>query len=67
MDPTSELYSVEKVVNPELDQALPSLPVISELDDEPTKQELLEALNSPPSDKAIGEDNLPAEVLKRKQ
>ena len=60
----SELYSAEKEVNPELDQALPSLPVISELDDEPTKQELLEALNSLPSGKATGEDNIPAEVLK---
>ena len=59
----SDLYSVER----HLDQnvQLPSLPVMAELDDEPSIDELSKAIDVLSSGKAPGSDAIPAELLKR--
>lgn len=61
----SDLYSHERNADLELlEQALPQLPEMSELDIPPTEEELSEAIDALSSGKAPGNDNIPAEVLK---
>ena len=60
----SELYAKENVVTEEALDAFECLPVLQELDREPTLNDLSEALDSLTSGKAPGKDGIPAEVLK---
>ena len=60
----SELYSRENVVTKEALNNIECLPVLEELDSEPTLAEIKAALDSLASSKAPGKDNIPAEVLK---
>ena len=57
----SELYSIVNVVTEEAVNAIDCLALLEELDSEPTREELNEALDS---GKAPGKDSIPAEVLK---
>ncbi|KAI8513321.1 hypothetical protein Bbelb_099600 [Branchiostoma belcheri] len=59
-----ELYSQESAVSQDALDSIDDLPVIAELDAEPTMEELSKAIDSMPSWKAPGEDNIPAEVIK---
>ncbi|XP_066482784.1 DBIRD complex subunit ZNF326 isoform X2 [Tiliqua scincoides] len=60
----SELYSRENVVTEEALNNIECLPVLEELDSEPTLEELNVALDSLASGKAPEKDSIPAEVLK---
>lgn len=60
----SELYARENQVSEEALNAIGCLPVLEELDCEPTLDELKGALKSLASGKAPGKDGIPAEVLK---
>ena len=60
----SELYSRENKVSEDALHAIECLPVLEELDREPTPEELSEALDSIASGKAPGKDGIPAEILK---
>ena len=59
----SELYSRENVVTEEALNNIECLPVLEELDSEPTLAEIKAALDSLASGKAPGKDNIPVEVL----
>ena len=59
-----ELYGRENLVTEEALNAIECLPMISELDREPTLEELSLALDSLASGKAPEKDGIPAEVLK---
>ena len=59
----SELYSRENVVTKEALNNIECLPVLEELDSEPSFAEIKVPLNSLTSGKALGKDNIPAEVL----
>ncbi|KAI8505331.1 hypothetical protein Bbelb_174400 [Branchiostoma belcheri] len=59
-----ELYSQESAVSQDALDSIDDLSVIAELDAEPTMEELSKAIDSMPSWKAPGEDNIPAEVIK---
>ena len=61
----SELYSRENVLTEESLNNIKSLPVLEDLDSEPTFAEIKAALDSLPSGKTPGKDNIPvgAEVL----
>ncbi|KAI8519266.1 hypothetical protein Bbelb_025230 [Branchiostoma belcheri] len=59
-----ELYSQESAVSQDALDSIDDLPVIAELDAEPTMEESSKAIDSMPSWKAPGEDNIPAEVIK---
>lgn len=59
-----DLYSQENAVSQDTLDNIDDLPVIAELDAEPTVEELSKAIDSMPSGKAPGEDNIPAEVIK---
>ncbi|CAH1277284.1 CYP3A43, partial [Branchiostoma lanceolatum] len=59
-----ELYSTENSVSQDVLDNIEDLPVIAELDAEPTLEELSKAIDSMQSGKAPGEDNIPAEVIK---
>ncbi|KXJ06125.1 hypothetical protein AC249_AIPGENE16751 [Exaiptasia diaphana] len=60
----SELYNRENMVTMEALNSVEQLPVMLELDKEPTMEELNEALKKLSSGKAPGKDGIPAEVLK---
>lgn len=59
-----ELYSRENVVTEEALNAIKCLPVLEELDSDPTLEELNLGLDSLASGKAPGQESIPAEVLK---
>ena len=59
----SELYS--NVITEEALNNIECLPVLEDLDSEPTLAEIKTALDSLASGKAPGKDNIPVEVLKR--
>ena len=63
----SNLYSKDVPANPDLEEALPTFPEATELDQEPTEQELTDAINALATGKSPGEDNIPAEILKANQ
>ena len=60
----TELYSRDNVVTEEALDNIECLPVLEELDSEPTLAEIKAALYSLASGKAPGKDNIPVEVLK---
>ena len=60
----SSLYSKERDVCPTLENEIPQLPVMCELDDEPSIEELREAIEDLSIGKSTGSDNIPAEILK---
>ena len=60
----SELYSRENAVTEEALNNIVCLPVLEELDSEPTLAEIKAALDFLASGKAPGKDNIPVEVLK---
>ena len=59
-----DLYSQEQTVNDNLEEAIPRLPEIIELDAPPTEEELSEAIDEFARGKAPGNNNIPAEILK---
>ena len=59
----SELYSKKNVVTKEALNNIKCMPVLEEMDSEPTLAEINAALDSLISGKAPGKDNIPAEVL----
>ena len=60
----SSLYSKEREVCKTLESEIPQHPVMSELDQEPTIEELKEAIDDLSIGKSCGNDNIPAEILK---
>ena len=60
----SDLYAKENLVSEDALEAIECLPVLEHLDDEPTLEEMREALDSLATGKAPGKDGIPAEVLK---
>ena len=60
----SELYSRENVVTEEALNNIKCLPVLEELDSEPSLAEIKVVLDSLASNKAPGKDNIFVEVLK---
>eukprot|EP00745_Piridium_sociabile_P043277 TRINITY_DN8831_c0_g1_i1.p1 TRINITY_DN8831_c0_g1~~TRINITY_DN8831_c0_g1_i1.p1 ORF type:complete len:1016 (+),score=240.62 TRINITY_DN8831_c0_g1_i1:1061-4108(+) len=60
----SELYARENMVTEDALDAIECLPVLEELDGEPSLEEISEALDSLASGRAPGKDGIPAEVLK---
>ena len=60
----SELYARENIVTEDALNAIECLPVLEELDEEPTLNELSKVLDSLATGKAPGKDGIPAEVLK---
>ena len=59
----SELYSRENIITGDALSNIECLPVLDELDSEPTLEEVHTALNSLASGKAPGKDSIPAEAL----
>ena len=59
-----ELYSTQNIVTDAALDALPRLPVMEELDEMPTLEELSKALDNLACGKAPGKDSIPSEVLK---
>ena len=59
-----DLYSHENIVSQEALNSLEVLPVMEELDMEPTMEELNRAIDALPSGKAPGADGIPPEVIK---
>ena len=59
-----ELYSRENLVSQEALDALEDLPVLVELDAEPTLEELSKAIDALSCGKAPGEDGIPPEIIK---
>ena len=59
-----DLYLSKNAVTEAAINSIPSLPVIKELDELPTEEELSKAINSLAKGKAPGNDGIPAEVLK---
>ena len=60
-----KLYATQNIVTDTALNALPSLPVMEELDDLPTEEELSKAIDSLACGKAPGKDGIPSEVLKQ--
>ncbi|XP_069161741.1 uncharacterized protein [Procambarus clarkii] len=60
----SELYSRKHLVSVEALDAIKCLPIMEELDLEPTVEEVEKAVDSLSSGKALGDDEIPPEVLK---
>ena len=60
-----ELYATQNIVTDTALNALPSLPVIKELDDLPTEEGLSKAIDSLACAKAPGKDGIPPELLKQ--
>ena len=59
-----DIYSRENSVTQEALDSIEDLPVLEELDSEPTLEELSKAINALASGKAPGEDGIPPEVIK---
>ena len=59
-----ELYSTENVVADAVLDAICQLPVMQELDEKPTEEELRKAIDCLSTGKAPGEDGIPGEVIK---
>ena len=59
-----ELYSTQNVVTDAALDAISQLPVLEELDEEPTVEELGKAIDALATGKAPGEDGIPPEVIK---
>ena len=59
-----ELYSTQNIVTDTALNALPGLPVIEELENTPTLEELSIAIDGLACGKAAGKDGIPLEVLK---
>ena len=60
-----ELYATQNIVTDTALNALPSLPVMEELDDLSTEGELSKAIDSLACGKAPGKDGIPPELLKQ--
>ena len=60
----SELYSRQNVVTTSALDAIKCLPVMGELDNEPTTDELSKAINNLASRKAPGSDGIPPDLIK---
>ena len=60
----SELYSRETVVHQSALDAIDRLPLMPELDEEPSIEELSKEIDRLPSGKAPGKDCIPGEVIK---
>ena len=60
-----ELYSTQNVVTDAALDAISQLPVMEELDEEPTVEELSKAIDCLSTGKAPGADGIPPEVIKR--
>ena len=60
-----ELYAMQNIITDTALNALPSLPVMEELDDLPTEGELSKAIDSLACGKAPGKDGIPPELLKQ--
>ena len=60
----SELYGEMNSVSPSVFDDTERLPILLELDDAPTKEELSKAINDISSGKAPGQDGITAEVFK---
>ncbi|CAI9720484.1 Hypothetical predicted protein [Octopus vulgaris] len=63
----SKLYTKERVVDGQLDEAIPQLSEMTEHDIPPTEEELSTAIDELASGKAPGNDNIPAEELKEEK
>jgi hypothetical protein len=59
-----ELYSTQNVVTDAALSVIKQLPVLNELDEKPTKEELSKAIDCLAITKAPGEDGIPPEVIK---
>ena len=59
-----DIYSRENSVTQEALDSIEDLPVLEELDSEPTLEELSKAIDALASGKAPGEDGIPPEVIK---
>ena len=64
VEPYSELYGEINSVSHSVLDDIERLPILLELDDAPTKEELSKAINVISSGKAPGQDGIPAEVFK---
>ena len=60
----SNLYSQERYVGEGLEDEIPQLEVMTDLDNEPSLEELAKAIDELQSGKATGQDRIPAEILK---
>ena len=60
----SELYTRVNVVSEEARMAMESLPIMDELDSEPTLEDINQALDQFFSGKTPGNDGIPVEVIK---
>ena len=59
-----ELYSRENSVTQEALDAIEELPVLEELDSEPTMEEIGKSIDALACGRAPGEDNIPPEIIK---
>lgn len=59
-----ELFSKENTVTQEALDSIENLPVLDELDTEPTLEDLSKAINELASGKAPGEDGIPPKIIK---
>ncbi len=64
MEHYSDLYSLPKHVDEQLEDAIPQLPEMEDLDEPPSVEELHDVLVELANRKAPGIDNIPAEILK---
>ena len=60
----SDINSIENIVSPSALDAVECLPIIEELDTEPTLEELSKAIDSLASGKAPGCDGIPPDLVK---
>ena len=60
----SQLYALERDVPPAFEDLIPRLPIMTELDREPTVMELEKAIDQLAAGKAPGNDGIPGEILK---
>ncbi|KAJ8042533.1 hypothetical protein HOLleu_13607 [Holothuria leucospilota] len=59
-----EIYSRKNIVIDEALTAIKDLPVVEELDYEPTLEELIKAIDTPKSNQVAGKDGIPPEIIK---